>query len=179
MGLKECWANLNKGDAFKTLLLALVLVSTSFGAFQNYKLTKYVVGDTPAPSASAPSKASADQPTKKPSEYKFGIPYEKAVKDTKKPMIVLFYADWCGFCIRFMPIYEELYKNHKDHFNFTKVNVEDNKYIDAVKKYEISAFPTVFMVNTKKDTHEHLKNENFGDMNKLNELLDDFYASNK
>lgn len=177
MGLKECWANLDKKYALTTTLLTLVLAATTVSAFQNYKLTKYVVGDTPSakPSSSAPA---ADNPTKKPSEYKFGIPYEKAVKD-KKPMIVLFYADWCGFCVRFMPIYEELYKNHKDQFNFVKVNVEDEKYIDAVKKYEISAFPTVFMVNTKKDTREHLKNENFGDMNKLDQLLNDFYNSNK
>ena len=179
MGLKECWANLDKKDAFKTTLLALVLVSTSFGAFQSYKLTNYVVGDTPAPAASAPSKASADQPSKKPSEYKIGIPYEKASKDTKKPMIVLFYADWCGFCVRFMPIYEELYKNHKNQFNFTKVNVEDSKYADAVQKYEISAFPTVYMVNTKEDTREHLENQNFGDMKKLDELLNDFHKHNK
>lgn len=183
MGFKECWANLDKKDALKTTLLALVLVSTTFGAFQSYKLTNYVVGDSqPSASASAPAAPAApaaDQPTKKPSEYKFGIPYEKAVKDTKKPMIVLFYADWCGFCVRFMPIYEQLYKNHKNQFNFAKVNVEDNKYKDAVEKYEISAFPTVFMVNTKADTHEHLKNENFGDMNKLDELLNNFYNQNK
>ena len=180
MGLKECWANLDKKDALKTTLLALVLVSTTFGAIQSYKLTNYVVGDAPSSaSAPAPSQGSADQPSKKPSEYKIGIPYEKAAKDTKKPMIVLFYADWCGFCVRFMPIYEELYKNHKNQFNFTKVNVEDSKYADAVKKYEISAFPTVFMVNTKNDTREHLENQNFGDMNKLDQLLNDFHAQNK
>ena len=107
-----------------------------------------------------------------------GIPYEKAVK-AKKPMIVLFYADWCGFCVRFMPIYEELYKNHKNQFNFVKVNVEDKKYEAAVKKYEIAAFPTVFMVNTKTDKREQLKNENFGDMSKLDELMNDFYKKNK
>lgn len=175
MGLKECWTNLDKKDALKTLLLAVVAVSTTFSAVQNYQLTSTVTGNAPRQEKNAPA---ADEPTKKPSEYKFGIPYEKAIKD-KKPMIVLFYADWCGFCVRFMPIYEELFKNHKDQFNFVKVNVEDSKYRDAVEKYEISAFPTVFMVNTKTDQREHLKNENFGDMNKLDELLNDFHSKNK
>ena len=178
MGLKECWTNLDKKHALTTTLLALVLASTTFGAVQNYKLTSFVLGEAQPQQAAAPSAPSADQPTKKPSDYKIGIPYEKAIKD-KKPMIVLFYADWCGFCVRFMPIYEQLYKNHKNQFNFVKVNVEDNKYADAVQKYEISAFPTVFMVNTKTDQREHLKNENFGDMNKLDSLLNDFYSKNK
>ncbi|MBO6257194.1 thioredoxin fold domain-containing protein [bacterium] len=171
--------------ALKIGLLTLVAVATTFSAITSYQVKGLLSnGAAPsAPSAEAPAAPAAeapaaDQPSKKPSDYHFGIPYEKAVK-AKKPMIVLFYADWCGFCVRFMPIYEELYKNHKNQFNFVKVNVEDNKYEAAVKKYEIAAFPTVFMVNTKTDKREQLKNENFGDMNKLDELMNDFYNKNK
>ena len=171
-------------EALKMGLLTLVAAATTFSAITGYQVKGMLSNGTAsapaaaeAPSAEAPAQ-NADEPTKKPSEYKFGIPYEKAVK-AKKPMIVLFYADWCGFCVRFMPIYEELYKNHKNHFNFVKVNVEDKKYEDAVKKYEIAAFPTVFMVNTKTDKREQLKNENFGDMSKLDSLMNDFYNKNK
>ncbi len=172
--------------ALKIGLLTLVAAATTFSAVTSYQVKGLLSnGAAPAgaPAAEAPAPApaeapAADQPTKKPSDYHFGIPYEKAVK-AKKPMIVLFYADWCGFCVRFMPIYEELYKNHKNQFNFVKVNVEDKKYEAAVKKYEIAAFPTVFMVNTKTDKREQLKNENFGDMSKLDELMNDFYNKNK
>lgn len=167
-------------DALKMGLLTLVAVATTFTAVTNYQIKGLLAGGA-APSANAPAEAPApdpNEPTKKPSEYHFGIPYEKAVK-AKKPMIVLFYADWCGFCVRFMPIFEELYNNHKDQFNFVKVNVEDKKYEAAVKKYEIAAFPTVYMVNTKTDKREQLKNENFGDMAKLDELINDFYKKNK
>ncbi len=177
MGLFE---NFDKKYAFKIGLLTLVAAATTFSAVENYQtralMEKAVGGSAPA-AAEAPAN-NGDEPTKKPSEYKVGMPYEKAIK-AKKPMLVLFYADWCGFCVRFMPIFEELHKKHKDHFNFVKVNVEDNKYEAAVKKYEIAAFPTVFMVNTKTDKREQLKNENFGDMSKLDSLLDDFYAKNK
>lgn len=176
MGLK----GIDKKFAVTTTLLALMVASTSIGAYETAQVRTLLSGGA-APAqeqAEAPSAPKADEPSKKPSDYKFGIPYEKAVK-AKKPMIVLFYADWCGFCIRFMPIYEQLYKNHKNQFNFVKVNVEDEKYADAVKKYQIAAFPTVFMVNPKKDTHEQLKNENFGDMSKLDTLMNDFYNKNK
>jgi len=171
-------------EALKMGLLTLVAVATTFSAVTNYQVKGLLSnGAVPTPSAEAPAaeepaQPDSNEPTKKPSEYKFGIPYEKAVK-AKKPMIVLFYADWCGFCVRFMPIYEELYKNHKKQFNFVKVNVEDKKYEDAVKKYEIAAFPTVFMVNPKTDKREQLKNENFGDMSKLDSLMNDFYNKNK
>ncbi|MDY6310367.1 MAG: protein disulfide isomerase family protein [Cyanobacteriota bacterium] len=178
MGLK----NIDKKFTITTALLAMLLVTTGIGAYETTQvrtlLSNGATPDSSAPAAQAPAAPSADEPTKKPSEYKFGIPYEKAVK-AKKPMIVLFYADWCHFCVGFMPIYEQLYKNHKRQFNFVKVNVENAKYADAVKKYEISAFPTVFMVNPRKDTHEQLKNENFGDMNKLDELMNTFYENNK
>lgn len=169
-------------EAVKLGLLTLVAAATTFSAVTSYQV-KGLLSNGAAPSqapaaAEAPAQAQ-EGPTKKPSDYHFGIPYEKATANKKKPMIVLFYADWCGFCVRFMPIYEELYKNHKNQFNFVKVNVEDKKYEAAVKKYEIAAFPTVFMVNTKTDKREQLKNENFGDMSKLDELMNDFYNKNK
>lgn len=172
--------NFDAKEALKMGLLTLVAAATTFSAVTSYQVKGLLAnGGAPSqPAAEAPAQPNPNEPTKKPSEYKFGIPYEKAVK-AKKPMIVLFYADWCGFCVRFMPIFEELYKNHKNQFNFVKVNVEDKKYEDAVKKYEIAAFPTVFMVNTKTDNREQLKNENFGDMSKLDSLLNDFHSKNK
>jgi thiol-disulfide isomerase/thioredoxin len=170
-------------EIWKMGLLGLVAAATTFSAITGYQVKNMLSnGTASAPAAAeAPAQEQApdpNEPTKKPSEYKFGIPYEKAVK-AKKPMIVLFYADWCGYCIRFMPIYEELYKNHKNHFNFAKVNVDDKKHEDLVKKYEIAGFPTVYMVNTKTDKREQLKNENFGDMSKLDSLMNDFYNKNK
>jgi len=176
MGLKETFANLDKKNAVIVSLLALLTISSTANTVGTYQVKNLLSngGDISAPKNDRPSGGSA----KKPSDYKFGTKYEKAVK-SKKPMIVLFYADWCGFCIRFMPIYEKLYKAHKNQFNFVKINVEDEKYRDEVEKYEISAFPTVFMVNTQEDTHEQLMNEDFGDMKKLNSILNKFYKENK
>ncbi len=167
-------------EALKMGLLTLVAAATTFSAVTNYQVKGLLTnGAAPAQAqAEAPAQPDPNEPTKKPSDYKFGIPYSKAIK-AKKPMIVLFYADWCGFCIRFMPIYEELYKNHKNQFNFVKVNVDDKENEELVKKYEIAGFPTVYMVNTKTDKREQLKNENFGDMNKLDELMNDFHSKNK
>lgn len=177
MGIREVYENMDKKHALVVALLVLLVVSTSIGAFQTYKLNQVLSGGS-VPTAERPSRPSAETPTKKPSEYKIGMDYKKAV-ESKKPMLILFYADWCGFCVRFMPIYEKLYKAHKRDFNFVKINVEDSKNSDLVEKYEIKAFPTVFLVNTKEDTREKLENRDFGDMDKLNGILNDFYKENK
>ena len=42
-----------------------------------------------------------------PSDYQIGISYEDAIK-SDRPMIALFYVDWCGYCMRFMPKYKRL-----------------------------------------------------------------------
>jgi thiol-disulfide isomerase/thioredoxin len=179
MDIREVYENMDKKHALVVVLLALIAIATTFSAFQTYKLNQVLSGEAPsAPAAERPARPSADNPTKKPSEYKIGMDYKKAI-ESKKPMLILFYADWCGFCVRFMPIYEKLYKAHKRNFNFVKINVEDEQYADVVKKYEISAFPTVFLVNTKEDTREKLQNRDFGDMDKLNGILNDFYKENK
>ena len=85
MGLK----NIDKKFTITTALLAMLLVTTGIGAYETTQvrtlLSNGATPDSSAPAAQAPvSSRSADEPTKKPSEYKFGIPYEKAVK-AKKP----------------------------------------------------------------------------------------------
>ncbi len=124
---------------------------------------------------------SSDNPaaaTKRPSDYKIGIPYEKASKDSK-PALVLFYADWCHFCIDFMPKYEVLYNTFKSDMNFVKINVEDPKYKDLVQEYQIGGFPTVFLIDFSKGNKVLLDNSIFSDMGKLKGKVANFIKSVK
>lgn len=97
----------------------------------------------------------------------FGTSYERAIQDNTKPMIILFYADWNQDSQRFMPIYEKMYESEKKYYNFVKINVEDSKYIDVIKKYDIVDLPTVFLVNTKTDERKQLENKDFGHIDLL------------
>jgi len=74
--------------------------------------------------------------------------YAKA-KAKKKPMLVFFYTDWCGFCQRFAPTFNKVEKNReiKKNFAVAYVNCEKEDNREIVQAYEIQGFPTVYVVD--------------------------------
>ncbi len=50
-----------------------------------------------------------------------------------KPMIINFWATWCGYCIHEMPAFEEAYKEYGDEIQFLIVNTNDD--ISDAKKF--------------------------------------------
>lgn len=94
-------------------------------------------------------------------QYDKGKSMEKALK-TKKPVIVFFYTDWCGYCQRFVPTYHKVSKNRaiKKNFAIAYVNCEDAKNSDLMKEYQIQAFPTVFVLD-KEGNRTQLENRIF------------------
>ncbi len=115
---------------------------------------------------------------KKPSEYAVGMDYNQAVK-SKKPMLVLFYADWCHYCIKFMPVYQALAEKYKDDIEFAKVNVEDKKYEKLVNEIGITGFPTVFIIDPKYDNRVLLSNAYLSKVENVSQELDRFLRIRK
>ena len=115
---------------------------------------------------------------KKPSEYNIGIEYDKAIK-AKKPILTLFYADWCHYCIKFMPVYQELSQKYKDEMNFAKVNVEDKKYEKLVREIGLTGYPTVFIIDPKYDNQILLSNALLGSADNVSKELDRFLRIRK
>ncbi len=59
----------------------------------------------------------------------------------ENPMIVLdFWAEWCGPCKMFAPIFEKVSENHPD-VAFAKVNVEEEQQLAAM--FQVRSIPTV------------------------------------
>ncbi len=67
--------------------------------------------------------------------------FEKEVIDAAIPVMVDFWAPWCGPCRAIAPIVEELEKSYGDKMKFVKVNVDENPL--APSKYGIKAIPTL------------------------------------
>ncbi|RIA87348.1 thioredoxin-like protein [Glomus cerebriforme] len=66
--------------------------------------------------------------------------FNKLVIEAREPVIVDFYADWCGPCKVLAPILERTVKENKK-VTLVKLNTDDNP--ELTEKYQISALPTV------------------------------------
>lgn len=112
---------------------------------------------------------------KVPSDYHVGIPYEEALK-ADKPIIGLFYVDWCGYCLRFMPKFATLSKLYKDDYNFVMLNAEDPTNQELVEDVALSGFPTMYIIDPKYDNRLLLNNAIYLDMKKIRKELDRYLS---
>lgn len=69
--------------------------------------------------------------------------FDSTVSNTALPVVVDFWAPWCGPCKAIAPILEELATELGDSVKICKVNVDNNSEIAG--KYEIRAIPTILV----------------------------------
>ena len=71
--------------------------------------------------------------------------FEDEVLKSNLPVIVDFWAEWCGPCKMLTPILEELSDEMKNEINVVKVNLDENQ--DLALKYSIRSIPTLLLFN--------------------------------
>lgn len=69
--------------------------------------------------------------------------FETTISAGSAPIVVDFWAPWCGPCKAIAPILEELAEELGDAVKICKVNVDNNS--DIAGKYEIRAIPTILI----------------------------------
>ena len=66
-----------------------------------------------------------------------------------KPMVVDFYATWCGPCKELVPVLEELEKKYKDQVIFQRIDVDQRP--ELAQEFNIQAIPMLMFVTPKGD----------------------------
>ncbi|MHA7154377.1 thioredoxin [Arthrobacter sp. TMN-50] len=69
--------------------------------------------------------------------------FDADVLQANKPVIVDFWAEWCGPCRKLSPILDEIAGEHSEKVDVVKLNVDDNPATAA--KYGITSIPAVYV----------------------------------
>jgi thioredoxin 1 len=80
--------------------------------------------------------------------------FEKTVLQSKVPVIVDFWAPWCGPCKMVAPTLDKLAKEYGDKVLIAKVNTDDNP--EWMMKYGIQGIPTMLFVAGGKIIHRQV-----------------------
>lgn len=65
------------------------------------------------------------------------------VLDAGVPVLVDFWASWCGYCNRMTPVLEEVAEESSGKIKIVKVNVDENKSL--AQKYNVMSLPTMIL----------------------------------
>ena len=69
--------------------------------------------------------------------------FEQEVLRSDKPVIVDFWADWCGPCHAVEPILKELADQYGDRIRFAKLDIDAN--MQTASRYDVLSIPTAIL----------------------------------
>ena len=69
--------------------------------------------------------------------------FDEIVNSAELPVVVDFWAEWCGPCKMIAPILEDIATEHADHLTIAKLNVDENPPI--AMRFSVMSIPTLMV----------------------------------
>jgi thioredoxin 1 len=70
--------------------------------------------------------------------------FDEFVTTADRPVVVDFWAEWCGPCKMIAPVLEELAAEQQDRLQVAKVNVDENP--ELARRFEVMSIPTLLVL---------------------------------
>jgi thioredoxin 1 len=69
--------------------------------------------------------------------------FDEHVKAADVPVLVDFWAEWCGPCKMISPVLEEIAEEQAGKIEIVKLNIDDN--LDVTRRFEVMSIPTLIL----------------------------------
>lgn len=78
--------------------------------------------------------------------------YEEEVLRSEKPVLIDFWADWCGPCKMLSPVVDEVAEERED-IKVAKLNVDDVSLQEIVRGFRVMSIPTLVVMKNGEETN--------------------------